>query len=104
MCVFVSVFGSYTMDVIAGTAFGLETNSQTQEGEPFVMHSKKLFENTGGRFRSIIIFFFSKSLIETVCGRIKIFFFFFCLFSCLFLILGTRKDSSKNYTDITKPK
>ena len=84
MCVFVSVFGSYTMDVIAGTAFGLETNSQTQEGEPFVMHSKKLFENTVGRFLSIISLFFSKSLTETVCGRIKGIVFFSVFFLVYF--------------------
>ena len=91
MCVFVSVFGSYTMDVIAGTAFGLETNSQTQEGEPFVTHSKKLFENTGGRFRSIIVFFFSKSLTETVCGRIKGIVFFFLSFFLSIFNIGEKK-------------
>nr|KAG5712364.1 hypothetical protein BaRGS_023943 [Batillaria attramentaria] len=36
------VFSSFTMDVIAGTAFGLETNSQTQEDEPFVTNCRQL--------------------------------------------------------------
>nr|KAG5712401.1 hypothetical protein BaRGS_023980 [Batillaria attramentaria] len=38
------VFGAFTMDVIAGTAFGLETNSQTQEAEPFVFHIQQMFK------------------------------------------------------------
>ncbi|KAK7504878.1 hypothetical protein BaRGS_00003906 [Batillaria attramentaria] len=44
------VFGSFTMDVIAGTAFGLETNSQTQDAEPFVFHMKRMFQRLSGGF------------------------------------------------------
>ena len=61
-CVFVSAFGSFTMDVIAGTAFGLETNSQTEEGEPFVVNCKKLFESaSAGLPLRIIMILVSKS-------------------------------------------
>ncbi|PVD25683.1 hypothetical protein C0Q70_13342 [Pomacea canaliculata] len=41
-----AVFGAFTMDVIAGTAFGLETNSQTREDEPFVVNCRKFFGMT----------------------------------------------------------
>ncbi|XP_070180865.1 cytochrome P450 3A24-like isoform X2 [Littorina saxatilis] len=37
-----SVFSSFTMDVIAGTAFGVETNSQTQDNDPFVTNCRAL--------------------------------------------------------------
>ncbi|XP_025103440.1 cytochrome P450 3A5-like [Pomacea canaliculata] len=42
------VFGAFTMDVITGTAFGLETNSQTQPAEPFVQSCKNMFYKLSG--------------------------------------------------------
>ncbi|XP_050388972.2 cytochrome P450 3A29 isoform X2 [Patella vulgata] len=36
-------FGVYTMDVIARTAFGLDTDSQNNPDEPFVDNARKLF-------------------------------------------------------------
>ncbi|XP_076464413.1 cytochrome P450 3A8-like [Babylonia areolata] len=50
------VFGAFTMDVITGTAFGLETNSQTQEEEPFVTNCKAVFDRTnfGGWLRLVL--------------------------------------------------
>ncbi|KAL8564303.1 hypothetical protein ACOMHN_050914 [Nucella lapillus] len=47
------VFGGFTMDVITGTAFGLKTNSQTQEGSPFTEQCKKLFASVNSSKRLI---------------------------------------------------
>lgn len=55
------VFGSFTMDVIAGTGFGLETNSQTQEGEPFVQQCKILFKGAGFRGLKRVVFCFANA-------------------------------------------
>ncbi|KAK7104890.1 cytochrome P450 3A8-like [Littorina saxatilis] len=72
------VFGSYTMDVIAGTAFGLETNSQTEEGEPFVVHCKALFENMtrGGSLRSMIYFVTMFPFMGPWLGKVAVSFFY----------------------------
>ncbi|PVD38379.1 hypothetical protein C0Q70_00993 [Pomacea canaliculata] len=45
-------FGAYTMDAIAGTAFGLVVNSQKDLSEPFVTNAKKIM--TGGGRLSIL--------------------------------------------------
>ncbi|XP_025103420.1 cytochrome P450 3A29-like isoform X5 [Pomacea canaliculata] len=64
------VFGAFTMDVVAGTAFGLETNSQTQPAEPFVQSCQYMFRKmTGnsGRLLTIVAMFpFLTPLIRTL--------------------------------------
>ncbi|XP_025103422.1 cytochrome P450 3A5-like [Pomacea canaliculata] len=50
------VFGAFTMDVVAGTAFGLETNSQTQPAEPFVKSMKNMFHKMSGRRTQLLLF------------------------------------------------
>ncbi|PVD25688.1 hypothetical protein C0Q70_13348 [Pomacea canaliculata] len=44
------------MDVVAGTAFGLETNSQTQPAEPFVQSCKNMFNKMSGRRTQLLSF------------------------------------------------
>ncbi|XP_025105956.1 cytochrome P450 3A29-like [Pomacea canaliculata] len=66
-----AVFGAFTMDVIAGTAFGLETNSQTREDEPFVVNCRKFFGklNSGGSgwvLRIVGVFPFLAPLVQTL--------------------------------------
>ncbi|PVD25687.1 hypothetical protein C0Q70_13346 [Pomacea canaliculata] len=54
------VFGAFTMDVVAGTAFGLETNSQTQPAEPFIQSCKIMFykmSGSGNRWLTIAAMF-----------------------------------------------
>ncbi|XP_076463505.1 cytochrome P450 3A8-like [Babylonia areolata] len=67
------VFGAFTMDVIAGTAFGLETNSQTQEEEPFVTNCKALFSTVGFRGWRRFIFYFSQAfpVIAPLLSRVQ---------------------------------
>ncbi|XP_025103431.1 cytochrome P450 3A5-like isoform X5 [Pomacea canaliculata] len=50
------VFGAFTMDVITGTAFGLETNSQTQPAEPFVQSMKNMFYKLSGSRTQLLTF------------------------------------------------
>ncbi|KAJ8303849.1 hypothetical protein KUTeg_017432 [Tegillarca granosa] len=72
------LFGGYTMDVIASTAFGLEVNSLKNPDDPFVNHAKIFFSGsfTGpflmlqfmfprltNLFRVLKISFFPKSLL-----------------------------------------
>nr|KAG5709743.1 hypothetical protein BaRGS_027768 [Batillaria attramentaria] len=40
-------FGAYTLDVITGTAFGLQVNSQKDFSEPFVSNIKKMMSRAG---------------------------------------------------------
>lgn len=40
------IFGAYTIDVIAGTAFGLETDSLVGENNPFLKAIVKMFQKS----------------------------------------------------------
>nr|KAG5709741.1 hypothetical protein BaRGS_027766 [Batillaria attramentaria] len=50
-------FGAYTLDVIAGTAFGLEVNSQHDHSEPFVSNLKTMMSNAGRGSTLLTLYF-----------------------------------------------
>ncbi|XP_033761759.1 cytochrome P450 3A25-like [Pecten maximus] len=49
--------GAFTMDVIAGTAFGLDVDSQNNPDDPFLKHAR-LFSDSGSLAVFIVIVFF----------------------------------------------
>ncbi|PIK50574.1 putative cytochrome P450 3A24 [Apostichopus japonicus] len=53
---FKSLYGSYSMDVIASTFFGLKVDSQKNPDDPFVKHARKCFETSLFSFRLLAIF------------------------------------------------
>lgn len=53
-----SLFGAYTIDNIASTAFGLEIDSQKNPNDPFVKHAKMLFSWTFADFVMIFVCMF----------------------------------------------
>lgn len=53
-----SFFGSYSLDVIASTMFGLQLNSQDDPDNPFVRHAKKAFDISLFSINMLIFIFF----------------------------------------------
>lgn len=53
---FKSLYGSYSMDVIASTFFGLKVNSQKNPNDPFVKNAKKCFEGSFFSIRLLAVF------------------------------------------------
>ena len=49
---------AFTLDVIAGTAFGLETNTLVDEDNAFITHCKMFFEKLSTSSKPLISFHF----------------------------------------------
>ena len=60
-----SLFGCFTMDVIAKCAFAVETNTHDNENHPFVVNAKKFFEFPPFR---ILMILFTPEFIRTRLG------------------------------------
>ncbi|KAJ8310879.1 hypothetical protein KUTeg_012744 [Tegillarca granosa] len=88
------VFGGYTMDVIASTAFGIQVDSQSNPNDSFVINASKLFNFDFAIFFPFAIPLFGKlGLAFTSTQACKFF------RELVLKIMGERKVQTREYKD-----
>lgn len=99
---FKSLYGSYSMDVVASTFFGLKVDSQKNPDDPFVKHAKQCFEASIFSFRILIIFLlpafgplFDALDIGLFAKEVKVFFH-----SVIHKVVGARKGGKEKRLDM----
>ncbi|XP_052282963.1 cytochrome P450 3A29-like isoform X3 [Dreissena polymorpha] len=94
-----NIFGCFTMDVIARTAFGIETNSYKNPDDPFIAHGKRVF--SGPVFNPVIILMMIFPRLGPYLTRLLKYSIFFPTNSLEFFIDVSKQIIEQRKTDVT---
>ncbi|KAH3706709.1 hypothetical protein DPMN_066097, partial [Dreissena polymorpha] len=93
------IYGCFTMDVIARTAFGIETNSYKNPDDPFIAHGKRVFSSPV--FNPVIILMMIFPRLGPFLTRLLKYSMFFPTNSLEFFIDVSKQIIEQRKTDIT---